>query len=111
VDAIVLNSTSSITASQSSGVKRSMKAMTTPLLDVDVFGIGARLHRRLRLLDRFRIVVGLDPEAVIGAQPEADLDDVFARYSLVAVLLTIFESRAPARIPSALAIEASGGYQ
>ena len=51
-----------------------------PLLDVDLFGIGARLHRRLRrrlsVLDRIGIEFGFDREAVIGAQPEADLDDI-----------------------------------
>ena len=78
-----------------------------PLLDVDVFGIGARLHRRLRrclgLLDRIGVGFGFDREAVIGAQPEADLDDVFAHGSPPA----ISASGAPARIASALAIAAS----
>src|SRR5579871_6506237 len=63
----------------------------------------AHARRRLGLFDRIGIGFGFDREAVIGVQPEADLDDVFAHGSSPA----IFASGAPARIASALAIAAS----
>ena len=51
-----------------------------PLLDLDMFRLTGCLHRdcggRFGFSDRLGVAIGLDSETVLGAQPEADLDDV-----------------------------------
>src|SRR5438552_2485030 len=57
----------------------------SPLFDVDVLGMSIgfdrNLCRGLGLLDRVRIAIGFDGDAVVGAQPKGDLDNIFGHCS------------------------------